>query len=153
MAFKLTSSSVDKDGFLPGWYSRTMNNSSPPLGWANVPRGTATIAIICEEASGETPIHHWLLFNLPPEPPGIYGGLPVEPDLENGAGQGVNSFGVPGWTGPEETGGLRLLRFTGYALDRRLDIPAGSDAETLRRAMEGLVLSTGGFTAKYMGRA
>ncbi len=152
MAFKVTSSAVDAEGFLPGWYSRTSNNSSPPIGWANAPKGTVAVAIVCEEQGPNGQLTHWVIYNLPPEPPGIYGGLPVEPDLENGAGQGVNSFGVPGWTGPENTGEVKVLTFTVFALDRRVDIPSGSDAETLRRAMDGAVISTGGFTAKYQGR-
>lgn len=152
MAFKVTSSAVDNEGYLPGWYSRTTNNSSPPVGWANAPKGTVSIAMTCAETSDGAPVYHWILYNLPPEPPGIYGGLPVEPELENGAVQGVNSFGVPGWTGPESTGILRVLTFSAYALDRRLDIPHGSDAETLARAMAGSVLATAVFDARFMGR-
>jgi phosphatidylethanolamine-binding protein (PEBP) family uncharacterized protein len=150
MSFKVTSSALDSEGFLPCWYSRTANNSSPPLGWANAPRGTVTIALICEEPARSGTICHWVLYNLPPEPPGIYGGLPVETDLENGAGQGVNSFGVPGWTGPEDTGELKQLDFTAYALNRRVDIPAGADPEMLRRAMNGAILASSRFTARYM---
>jgi Raf kinase inhibitor-like YbhB/YbcL family protein len=152
VSFRFVSSAVDNAGFLPSWYSRLRNDSSPPAGWAEAPEGTKSIVIICEQISGETRICHWVLFNVPPEPTTIYGGLPKEPDLPRGAVHGTNSFGVPGWTGPGFASEGIVLVFTGYALSSLLPLPSGASVEAVRTAMQGRLLARCEFSGRYVSR-
>ncbi len=151
MPFRLASSALDSNGLLPPWYARTGSNSSPPVGWAEAPRGTESIAVICEEPDSPFP-SRWVVYNLPPEPSALSGGQPLEPDLPCGASQGVNSLGVPGWSGPDEDGTPKRFRFEGFALSSMLDIPSGSDLETVRTAMEGRILARAVLEAGYAPR-
>lgn len=150
MSFRLVSSALDSNGFLPAWYARSQEDASPPMGWVDPPRGTSAIAIICEETGSRDGRIHWVIYNLPPEPPALRGGLRIEPEMANGASQGVNSFGIPGWTGPEGSGGRRRLQFTAHALSRRLEIPPGSDAVTVRDAAASCTLGIARLGAVFL---
>lgn len=68
MDIKLTSSAFEEGGMIPAKYTCDGEDISPPLSWENLPEGTKSIAIICDDP--DAPIGtfvHWVLYNLPPE--------------------------------------------------------------------------------------
>jgi phosphatidylethanolamine-binding protein (PEBP) family uncharacterized protein len=152
MSFRIASSAVDQNGFMPCWYSRSGGDSSPPLGWTGAPKGTRSIVVSCE-SRGPEPMCHWVLFDLPPSPATVFGGLPKSAELENGARQGTNSFGVTGWTGPDDCCGNTVLTFTAYALGDFLGLPPGSSPADVMAAVEPLLLGTARFTGSYLSRS
>jgi Raf kinase inhibitor-like YbhB/YbcL family protein len=152
MPFRLASSAVDQNGFMPCWYSRSGGDSSPPLGWTGAPKGTRSLAVVCE-SQGREPRCHWVLFDLPSSPPVVSGGLPKSAELENGARQGTNSFGVTGWTGPDDCSGNAVLTFTAYALSDFLALSPGSSPDEVMAAVEPIVLGTARFTGSYLSRS
>ncbi len=73
---------------------------SPPLEWSEVPAGTRSFALFCNDpdAPGGT-WHHWAAYDLAP----TLTGMPL--DAGNNAAklgfkQAVNDFGKPGYGGP-----------------------------------------------------
>jgi phosphatidylethanolamine-binding protein (PEBP) family uncharacterized protein len=89
------------------------------------------------------------MWNIPPELQTVYGKQPRNSVLENGIRQGWNSFGVSGWTGPEQKQENCLLTFTLTALDSLLDLPADTDGEELHRVCQEKQLATASISCRY----
>ena len=68
-----------------------------------------------------------------------------------GARQGTSDFGKIGYGGPmpPKGHGTHHYNFVLYALDKALDLPAGSDKKALLAAMKGRVLGQGKLTGLY----
>ncbi len=138
MEFKICSSAFPDGGYLPGWYSSSGLNASPPFGWAEAPPGTESLALICRSSSNTV---HWVLWNIPPDRKTIYGRLPTDRDLPQGIHQGVNDLLSTGWTGPIEKAPDLSLLFELYALDKHLTFSEKDvTASMLLYAMKGHVL-------------
>jgi Raf kinase inhibitor-like YbhB/YbcL family protein len=140
MVFKICSSAFTDGGYLPGWYSSSGINASPPFGWAEEPEETKSLALICSSSAGKA---HWVLWNIPTGRKTVYGRLPAETRLASGMCQGINDFLDTGWTGPAGKLPGFSLTFTLYALDRVLSIhDSNVDASVLKSAMGGHILGT-----------
>jgi Raf kinase inhibitor-like YbhB/YbcL family protein len=124
---------------IPPQYTCQGDNINPTLVFEAVPANTASFALIVEDIdSGEKPWVHWLVFNIPPEMLGIARGS--VPPL---AIEGLANGGDPGYEGPcpKYFTGTHHYRFSLYALDTMLDIPAESDAAHVRSAMNGHIVA------------
>ena len=87
------------------------DNLSPHLAWDDVPEGTRSFALICNDP--DAPVGdwiHWLVYNMPAETRGIPTGGPV-PGLQEKTG-----FGDKKWGGPAPPSGTHRYFFTLYAL-------------------------------------
>jgi len=139
-----------KEGeMIPVQYTCDGKNISPPLSWNEVPEGTETLALICDDP--DAPVghwDHWILFNIPVGGEGLPEGIPPDKILGNGAIHGRNSWGRLGYGGPCPPSGVHRYFFRLYALDEVLDLAVGSPAELLKKSMEGHILSR----AECMGR-
>jgi len=147
MSFKVCSSAFKNGGYLPGWYSSSGLNASPPFGWAEEPEATESLSMICSSSLGKV---LWVLWNVPNTRKTVYGRLPAQKSLSGGMCQGTNDLLGTGWTGPvEKLPGLSLT-FTLYALDTVLHIPETDvTAELLETAMEGHIQGTATISCVY----
>ncbi|HPF99332.1 MAG TPA: YbhB/YbcL family Raf kinase inhibitor-like protein [Kiritimatiellia bacterium] len=118
---------------------------SPPLAWSQVPPGTKSITVICDDPdapSGDWV--HWVLFNLPPETTQLAAGQPPGESLPNGAVQGVNDYDLNGYNGPcPPPGKSHRYFFKVFALDTRLDLAATATKADIVEAMRGHILAQG----------
>ena len=147
MEFKICSSAFPDGGYLPGWYSASGLNASPPFGWAEEPQSTESLALICRSSRNKV---LWVLWNIPIDNKTIYGRLPAERDLPKGMHQGLNDILAVGWTGPTEKLPDLSLEFTLYALDTLLDIPdVDVTAQILESAMDGHILKKASVSCVY----
>lgn len=147
MPFKICSSAFPDGGYLPGWYSASGINASPPFGWAEEPKGTKSFALICRSSKG---MILWVLWNIPIEMKTIYGRLPAERDLPKGMHQGLNDLLAVGWTGPVEKLPDLSFKFSLSALDTLLDIPDKDvTAPMLESAMAGHKLKEASVSCVY----
>lgn len=147
---KLTSSAF-KDG---AWMDKKYTiddgaqNLSPDLKWENVPNGTESFALICDDPdAGQEPFVHWVLYNIPGDQ------RVLAENVSNVGMQGKNDFGDFGYGGPRppRKHGVHHYIFTLYALKQKLDF--GSNVEVTRdlvlEAMDGLILATGKLVGTY----
>ncbi len=136
---------------IPAKYTADGDDVSPPLQWTGIPRGTRSVALICDDpdAPGGTWVH-WLLYNLPPSEPGLAEATPEADELPNGARHGLNDFGRPGYGGPSPPSGkAHRYRFRVYALDAVLILKPRATRAELDAAMKGHILATGELTGTY----
>ncbi len=141
-------------------------NVSPELAWSNVPAGTASLALIMADQlqyahpdlSPDSVFPHWLVYNLPPSTTGLLEGLSAGTVLADNSTpvEGKNGYPAPhdqGYGGPcPPKGEKHLYIFSLYALDARLDLPAGADMKTLQQAMQGHILAQAELKGYYEGR-
>ena len=157
----VTSSIFDHHGMVPEENSAYGANTSIDLNWSNLPAGTQSLALICDDPKVveigmmETPFVHWVVYNIPASASGIPGGLSseAEPSANGLAGMinGNNGLGRPGYFGPRPpaNGQLHQYDFRIYALDADLDLEAGLGKDQLLEAIDGHVLGTGLLMGHY----
>ena len=157
----VTSTIFEHHGMVPEENSAYGANTSIDVSWSNLPSGTRSLALICDDPKVveigmmESPFVHWVVYNIPGSASGLPGGLSsdVEPNASGLAGMinGNNGTGRPGYCGPRPpaNGQLHQYDFRIYALDADLDLDAGLNKEQLLEAMDGHILGTGLLMGHY----
>ena len=152
--FKLMSSAYSEGSMIPTQYScADPNASSPALQWSNPPAGAVNFAVILHDtdaapAKGTMDVTHWIFWNIPASSTMVAAG--VKPDSSpDGIVQGKNVRNVNGFQPPCPPPGATPHHyiFELYALDAKLDLPAGSARADLLKAMDGHVIGK----ATYVG--
>lgn len=147
--FKLTSSAFATGTEIPRQYTCKGEDVSPVFEWSGAPQNTATFAIIMDDpdAPGGTWVH-WVMWNIPGTAQSLPEGIARHEQLDDGGRQGRNSFRKVGYNGPcPPPGQTHRYFFRIYALDQKLDLPAGATRSQLDDAMKGHLLAE----AEYMG--
>jgi Raf kinase inhibitor-like YbhB/YbcL family protein len=140
-SLRVTSSGFTANGTIPLTFSPYGQGRSPALAWSGLPAGTKSLALMMEDpdATSAKPFVHWLAWNIAP----THGGL-AEASVPTGVRQGRNSHGDVAYFGPRPHGSKpHHYYFQLFALDRKLDLPAGAGREQLLAAMNGHVLAKG----------
>jgi Raf kinase inhibitor-like YbhB/YbcL family protein len=144
---KLTSPAFAHGQPIPPRYTCDGDNISPELRWSDVPAGTFTLALTCEDPDAPRgTFTHWVLWNLDP----ATGGIPAG-HVPPGAGQGRNDFGHVGYGGPCPPRGHGAHRyiFTLYAVARVITLPGGAAITQLRDALLGATLADADLVGTY----
>lgn len=150
MDIQITSPAFEDGAAIPKKYTCDDLDVSPPIEWTNVPEGTKTIAIVCDDPDAPMKTWvHWVIFNIAGDVSRLAESVPPEKELENGARQGMNDFHKVGYGGPCPPSGMHRYFFKIYALDTTLDKPAGISKSHLMIAMEGHVLSESHLMGTY----
>ena len=157
----VTSSAFDHHGMVPESNSAYGENMSIDLTWADLPEGTQQLALICDDPKVveigmmEQPFVHWVMYNIPASASGLPAGLPSDATLEmeglEGAVNGLNGLGRPGYFGPRPpaNGQLHAYHFRVYAIDDALNLEPGLGKAELLDAMNGHILATGMLMGHY----
>lgn len=147
---KVASAAFDREGPMRAQHTRAGGNRSPVLTWRGAPAGTRSFVLLCEDTDteGEEPVAHWLLFNIGADAAGLPEGVEAVAHpggAGNGACHGTNDFGSLGYHGPRRVNGraTHFYHFRLYALDIRLDLPAGVPRAELVRSLRPHVLAFG----------
>jgi Raf kinase inhibitor-like YbhB/YbcL family protein len=111
-----------------------------------------SLAVIVDDPDAPSAVFtHWIIWNIPPTdiiPKAIEKKATIDEPFD--AVQGTNDFGEIGYSGPcPPPGKPHRYFFRVFGLDRMLDLPAGSTAKELKRAMEGHVVQKGEAVATY----
>ncbi|RZA34682.1 MAG: YbhB/YbcL family Raf kinase inhibitor-like protein [Lysobacteraceae bacterium] len=153
-ALSVSSSSFKAGAPMDQKYSEYADGVSPALSWKPVPNAKS-YAIIMEDPDAKpvTPFVHWLAWNIPANVTSLPEGLQEQPRLTDPDGvlQGRNTRGSMGYFGPKPPVGDKPhhYHFQVYALDKVLDVPFGSDRDTLLQAMQGHVIGKGEVMGTY----
>jgi Raf kinase inhibitor-like YbhB/YbcL family protein len=147
---KLESPVFRNDGDIPSKYTCDGDDVSPPIEWSDVPAAARSLALICDDPDApKKDFSHWVLFNIPPRAGALPERVAAKQDLPDGSRQGKNDFGKIGYGGPCPPSGTHRYRFTLYAVDRQLSVPASSSREDVEAALKGHVLETARLTGAY----
>jgi Raf kinase inhibitor-like YbhB/YbcL family protein len=149
---RLTSAAFEEGGMLSSHYTCDGAGMSPPLGWGDVPDGTLSFALLCEDPDAPRGVFtHWVLYNLPAGSRELAEDVPKNAALSTGARQGTNSFGDVGYGGACPPPGDRVHRyiFKLFALDTDLTLEPGARKEQVLDAMRDHVLAEAQLTGKY----
>ena len=147
---KIFSSAFSEGTLIPKKFTCDDINISPPLEWSEVPEGTKTFALICDDPDAPMGTWvHWVLFNLPASVHELSENIPPIDKLPNGALQGKNDFRKTGYGGPCPPGGTHRYYFKLYALDVELDTELGITKSELLDKMQGHILAEAQLMGKY----
>ena len=153
MTIQLKSPAFKEGEPIPPRYSCEDVDISPPLNWDESPvkiPNDGSLAIILDDPDAPGgPWVHWVIFNLPPQTDSLPEMIMQREELENGALQGTNSWGTIGYRGPCPSRGTHRYFFKIYALDTKLDLPAGITKQELLKVMEGHLVDEGQLKGTY----
>jgi Raf kinase inhibitor-like YbhB/YbcL family protein len=120
--------------------------TSPPVSWTNPPAGTQSFVLLLHDPDAHArksveDITHWIIFNIPGDatslPEGVKSDVPASVGL-----QGNNIMGRPSFMGPcAPPGPPHHYTLELFALDTKLDLPAGASRADIMKAMDGHVLT------------
>jgi Raf kinase inhibitor-like YbhB/YbcL family protein len=97
---ELRSSGFRNGAAIPRRFTCDGEDVSPPLEWANVPAGTRSFVLLCEDPDAPAGIwHHWAVYDIAAEQDRLAEGAGhVAP--RQGFKQAINDFRKPGYGGP-----------------------------------------------------
>jgi Raf kinase inhibitor-like YbhB/YbcL family protein len=145
--FRITASAYYDGDWMPVQYSCGVSDpSSPKLEWSDAPPGTMSFGLIFHDtdaAPGKNAmdVTHWIVWNIPEGATQLAAG--IQPDSSPaGIQQGKNIRGVNGYQPPCPPAGVKPHHyiFELYALDTKLNLPAGSSRADLLKAMDGHII-------------
>lgn len=146
MSLSITSGAFDNGSTVPGKYTCEGADISPPLTWSGVPDSARSLVLIVDDPDAPDPKApkmtwvHWVLYNIPPEAPGLVEGVTSE-RLPAGALEGLNDWKRTGYGGPCPPIGRHRYFHKLYALDTVL---AGMNKPTkaqVEAAMQGHIIA------------
>lgn len=138
----LNSNAFQHEGTIPARYTCDGENINPPLSIGELPEGTKTLALICDDPDAPRGMYdHWVVWNI----------APTQEIKENSMPgiSGMNSSGKTGYTGPCPPHGEHRYFFYLFALDTDIDLPEVSSKGDLASAMIGHILGEGILMGKY----
>lgn len=150
---QLTSPAFSEGADIPEQYTCDGKDLSPPLAWTDVPPGTKSLALICDDPDAPAGDWvHWVLFDVSPALSALPEGVPPQAEIAALGCQGRNDFRKTGYGGPCPPRGTHRYVFTLYALDRTLGLSADATKQHLVAALRGHVLAESRLTGKYTRR-
>lgn len=144
LSLNVRSDSFGANAMIPIEHAVEGENAAPHLAWSDVPDGTRSVVVMCEDpdAPGRTFVH-WIVVGIPPSIHELDG-----EELPTGAAFGTNDAGEAGWTGPNPPSGRHRYFFKVYALDIAIESPGLTKYEVYA-AMKGHVLAQGELIGTY----
>lgn len=147
MAFKISSNAFDNESTIPVKYTCDGDDISPELTWQDPPENTKSFVLIMDDPDAPRGTWvHWVLFNIPVDVNHLKENID---QLPNGTLSGNNSWNRQGYGGPCPPDKMHRYFFKLYALDAKLDLPAGSDKAAVEKAMQGHILGNAELMGKY----
>jgi hypothetical protein len=154
---ELKSSAFVHQGEIPEKFTCDDADHSPPLSWGELPPGTKSLALIVDDPDAPDPkapkmvYVHWVLYNLPPESPGLPEAVPAS-HLPAGTKEGLNDWGRTGYGGPCPPIGRHRYFHKLYALDIVLRDLKRPTKNQLLAVMEDHVLAEAQLIGTYQRR-
>jgi Raf kinase inhibitor-like YbhB/YbcL family protein len=147
----MTSTAFTDGQTLPTQYTCSAKPAAvnPPLAWTNVPKGTESFTIITHDMEprarkGIEDNLHWMIWNIPATATSVPEGIPAATaQLPDGALQSQPGAPNPGYRGPCPPMNVSLIHhyvFELFALDQKLDVPAGATRDDVMKAMDGHII-------------
>jgi len=143
---KITSTTFAEGENIPSKFTCDGADTSPALRFEGAPAEAKSLALIVDDPDAPSGLFtHWLVWNIDPKAVVI-----EENSVPSNAIQGKNDFGKPGYGGPCPPSGTHRYFFKVFALDRQLDLPAGSKRAQLDAQMRGHIIGQGELMGHYL---
>ena len=129
---------------------------SPEISWSNVPKAAMSLVLIMHDTDanpqkGIMDVTHWTVYNIAATATSLPEG--VKPDAAAGDGgmQGKNIRGVNGYQAPcpPKGGPPHHYVFELYALDAKIDVPAGAARADILKAMDGHIVGKSSYVGLF----
>jgi Raf kinase inhibitor-like YbhB/YbcL family protein len=151
MSLTISSPAFAPNGSIPARHTCDGANAPPALDWSGVPKGSASLVLIVDDPDAPDPrapkrtFVHWVTYEIPPTATGIddTGRVP------EGAREGLNDGGKPGYTGPCPPVGRHRYFFKLYALDATLGDLGQPTKAAVEAAMRGHVIGQAELVGTY----
>jgi len=141
----MTTTAFEDGGVIPAKFVGQMG-VSPELKWTQVPMGTQSFVLLMHDPDvalqrSTLDVTHWLVWNIPGTSTGLPEGVMPMAELPDGTRQ--VSLRAAGYMGPgaPANGPYHHYTFELFALDTKLDVPAGTPQEaaaTRAAVMKGI---------------
>ena len=143
MSFILSSNAFSEGERIPDKYTCVAKDISPPLNWSDVPEGTKSFTLICDDPDAPMGTwDHWLIYNIPADSVGLSEAVPTDESLPDGSIHGLNTWGNRSYGGPcPPPGDPHRYFFKLYALDTKLELKTDVDKSSLENAMQEHILA------------
>lgn len=130
---------------IPERFTADGKNISPPLVISGVPKEAKSLVLIVDDPDAPMGVwNHWLVWNINP------GTTVINEDaIPRGAVVGRNDAGTARYVGPAPPSGTHRYFFRLYALDTKLNLPAGSNRSDLDQAMQSHILARAELLGRY----
>jgi len=139
---RVFSEAFESKGMIPAKYTCNGENINPPLGFEGIPEEAKSLVLIMDDPDASMgTFTHWVVWDIEP----VAG---IEEDSIPGV-EGMNDFRKIGYGGPCPPSGTHRYSFRVYALDKKLEIKAGSGRKDIENAMIGHILAEGELVGKY----
>lgn len=121
----------ENNGNIPPEYTCDGQDAAPILTISDVPANTQELVLIVDDPDAPMGTFvHWLVYNIPANTTKIdYKNLPT------GTEQGYTDFDKIGWGGPCPPSGTHRYVFKLYAINTKLNLPAGLTKQELEEAI------------------
>ncbi len=122
------------------------DGASPELSWSTPPENTQSFALIAFDGDSlfGFKFTHWVLYDIPPDKYELAEDVAKQEQLPDGSRQGSNDNDKIGYVGPCPPGhSPHHYVFDLYALNAKLNLPAGASKKQVLKAMTGHVLGRG----------
>lgn len=138
----VTSPDFLNNEMIPAAYTCIGADINPQIRVSGIPDNTKSLAIIVDDPDAPNgTFDHWVMWNIPVM-------NRIEKNTAPGI-QGKNGKGQNKYMGPCPPTGTHRYNFNVYALDRTLDLPAGSAKNELLQAMDNHILASGELTGLF----
>jgi Raf kinase inhibitor-like YbhB/YbcL family protein len=142
---KITTTAFQEGGNIPSKFTCDGADANPPLRFEEVPAEAKSLALIVDDPDAPGGLFtHWLLWNIHPKTTAV-----EENSAPSNGVQGKNDFGKSGYGGPCPPSGTHRYFFKIFALDRQLDLAAGSKRAQLDAQMRGHIMAQGELMGRY----
>lgn len=147
---QLTSTDFSNGAAIPGKFTCDGTDVSPNLKWGAAPAATKSFALVLHDPDAPVDFTHWLAYNIPASVHELAEGASTDGAIPQGSDEGINSFERVGYGGPcPPPGKPHHYMFMVYALNARLDLPAGATRKQLESAMHRHVIAQGQLVGLY----
>ena len=142
---QLSSSAFAPGGDIPTQFSCKGDNMNPPLEIHGVPSSAQSLVLILDDPDAPGGLFtHWIVWNILPSTSGV-----AQKSVPGGGVEGTNGFGKKGYGGPCPPSGTHRYIFHVFALDQKLDLPAGGKRAALDKAIASHIIARGELTARF----
>jgi Raf kinase inhibitor-like YbhB/YbcL family protein len=143
MTMAVTTTAFAAGGEIPKKYTCDGPDLSPALSWSGLPANAQGLALIADDPDAPAGTWtHWVVWDIPLKSMGLAENMLKAKTLPDGTRQGTTDFRKVGYGGPcPPPGKAHRYFFRLYALDAKIDLPAGANRQELEEAMKGHVLA------------